>query len=108
EETHARAIARFLDRRRYGTTVAVSAAQARAALAKSRPDLILLDQRLGDDDGVEVLREAHAADPDLPIIVMTAYGSVDTAVAAMKAGARDYIQKPIDLEQLAMVVERAL
>ena len=108
EETHARALARFLDRRRYTTTVAVSAAQARAALAKSRPDLMLLDQRLGHDDGVEVLREAHGADPDLPIIIMTAYGSVDTAVAAMKAGARDYIQKPIDLEQLALLVDRAL
>jgi two-component system, NtrC family, response regulator AtoC len=54
------------------------------------------------------VREAHAGDPDLPIIVMTAYGSVDTAVAAMKAGARDYIQKPIDLEQLGILVERAL
>jgi len=108
EETHARAIARFLDRRRYGTTVAVSATQARAVLAKSRPDLVLLDQRLGDEDGVTMLREAHAADPELPFIVMTAYGSVETAVAAMKAGARDYVQKPIDLEQLALVVERAL
>jgi two-component system response regulator AtoC len=108
EETHARAIARFLDRRRYGTTVAVSATQARAALAKSRPDLVLLDQRLGDEDGVALLREAHVADPDLPFVVMTAYGSVETAVAAMKAGARDYVQKPIDLEQLALVVERAL
>ncbi len=108
EETHGRALARFLDRRGYGTTLAVSAAQARAALAKSRPDLILLDQRLGDDDGVEILRESHATDPELPVVVMTAYGSVDTAVAAMRAGARDYVQKPIDLEQLALVVERAL
>ncbi len=108
EETHARALARFLDRRRYATAVAVSAGQARAALAKSRPDLVLLDQRLGDEDGVELLRETHAADPELPVIIMTAYGSVDTAVAAMKAGARDYIQKPIDLEQLALLVERAL
>jgi DNA-binding NtrC family response regulator len=108
EETHARALARFLDRRRYGTTVAVSATQARAALAKSRPDLVLLDQRLGEEDGLVLLRESQAADPELPVIVMTAYGSVETAVAAMKAGARDYIQKPIDLEQLALIVERAL
>jgi DNA-binding NtrC family response regulator len=108
EETHARALARFLDRQRYATTVAVSGAQARAALAKSRPDLVLLDQRLGDEDGVVLLRESHATDPDLPVVVMTAYGSVETAVAAMKAGARDYVQKPIDLEQLALVVERAL
>jgi two-component system, NtrC family, response regulator AtoC len=108
EETHGRALARFLDRRQYGAAVAINGAQARAAIAKSRPDLVLLDQRLGEEDGVELLREAHAADPDLPIIIMTAYGSVDTAVAAMKAGACDYIQKPIDLEQLALVVARAL
>jgi two-component system response regulator AtoC len=108
EETLARALARFLDRRRYGATVAINGTQARAALSKSRPDLVLLDQRLGDEDGIELLRESHATDPDLPFIVMTAYGSVETAVAAMKAGARDYIQKPIDLEQLALVVERAL
>jgi DNA-binding NtrC family response regulator len=108
EETHARALARFLGRRRYGTTVAVDAAEARAALAKGRPDLVLLDQRLGATDGIELVREVHDGDPDLPIIVMTAYGSVDTAVAAMKAGARDYIQKPIDLEQLGLLVERAL
>ena len=108
EETHARALARFLERRRHSTAVAFSGAQARAALAKTRPDLVLLDQRLGDEDGLALLRESSAADPDLPIIIMTAFGSVDTAVAAMKAGARDYIQKPIDLEQLALVVERAL
>jgi two-component system, NtrC family, response regulator AtoC len=108
EETHARALARFLGRRRHATTVAVSATQARTALAKSRPDLVLLDQRLGETDGIELLREAQASDPELPVIVMTAYGSVDTAVAAMKAGARDYIQKPIDLEQLGLLVERAL
>jgi DNA-binding NtrC family response regulator len=108
EETHARALARFLERRRYATTVAVSAGQARTALAKSRPDLVLLDQRLGEEDGIVLLREAHAADPELPVVVMTAYGSVETAVAAMKAGARDYVQKPIDLEQLALVVARAL
>ncbi len=108
EETHTRALARFLGRRNYGTVLATSAAEARSALAKGRPDLVLLDQRLGDDDGVTVLREVHAGDPDLPIIIMTAYGSVDTAVAAMKAGARDYIQKPIDLEQLSLLVARAL
>ncbi len=108
EETHARALARFLGRRRYGTAVAIDATEMRAALGRSRPDLVLLDQRLGDADGIELLREAHGGDPALPVIVMTAYGSVDTAVAAMKAGARDYIQKPIDLEQLALLVERAL
>jgi DNA-binding NtrC family response regulator len=108
EETHARAIGRFLGRRSFAPVVATSAAEARAAVARARPDLVLLDLRLGEDDGVAILRELQLADPGLPVIIMTAYGSVDSAVAAMRAGARDYIQKPIDLEELAIIIERAL
>jgi len=108
EETHARAIGRFLGRRGYAPVVATSAGEARAAVARARPDLVLLDLRLGDEDGIAILRELHASDPGLPVVLMTAYGSVDTAVAAMKAGARDYVQKPIDLEELALILERAL
>ncbi|MEW6268062.1 MAG: sigma-54 dependent transcriptional regulator [Thermodesulfobacteriota bacterium] len=108
EETHARAIGRFLGRRSYSPVVATSAGEARAAVARARPDLVLLDLRLGEEDGVAILRELHATDPGLPVIIMTAYGSVDSAVAAMKAGARDYIQKPLDLEELALIIERAL
>jgi two-component system, NtrC family, response regulator AtoC len=108
EETLARAIGRFLGRRGFSSTVATSAGDARSAVARARPDLVLLDLRLGEEDGVAMLRELHAADPDLPVIIMTAYGSVDSAVAAMKAGARDYIQKPVDLEELAIIIERAL
>src|SRR5439155_12936918 len=95
-------------RRSYAPAVATSAGEARSAVARARPDLVLLDLRLGDDDGVAILREIHATDPGLPVIIMTAYGSVDSAVAAMKAGARDYVQKPIDLEELAIIIERTL
>jgi len=108
EETHARAIGRFLGRRGYSPEVATNAGDARAALGRARPDLVLLDLRLGEVDGVSILRDVHATDPSLPVIIMTAYGSVDSAVAAMKAGARDYVQKPIDLEELALIIERAL
>jgi DNA-binding NtrC family response regulator len=108
EETHARALARFLERRGYGTAVAIDAAQAHGALDAARPDVVLLDQRLGTDDGIAMLRAWHARDAHLPVIVMTAYGSVDTAVAAMKAGARDYLQKPVDLEELAVVADRTV
>lgn len=108
EETHARAIGRFLGRRDYAPIVATSATEARAALGRARPDLVLLDLRLGEEDGVAILREVRAVDASLPVIMMTAYGSVDSAVAAMKAGARDYVQKPIDLEELALLIERAL
>ena len=108
EEIHARALARFLGGRGHVCEVATSAAAAHAALKLMRPHLVLLDMRLGDVDGLDTLREMKALDPGLPVIVMTGYGSVETAVRAMKAGALDYVQKPMDLEGLELVVARAL
>jgi DNA-binding NtrC family response regulator len=108
EDIHARALARFLGARGHACEVATSASAARSALKVLRPHLILLDLRLGDADGLDVLREVKAIDPGLPVIMMTAYGSVETAVRAMKTGALDYVQKPMDLEELELVVTRAL
>jgi len=108
EDIHARALARFLGARGHACEVATSASAARGALKVLRPHLILLDLRLGDADGLDVLREVKSIDPGLPVIMMTAYGSVETAVRAMKAGALDYVQKPMDLEELELVVTRAL
>jgi DNA-binding NtrC family response regulator len=99
---------RFLTGRGHACEVATSAAAAHDALRAMRPHLVLLDMRLGDVDGLETLREMKGLDPALPVIVMTAYGSVETAVRAMKAGALDYLQKPMDLEELELVVSRAL
>ncbi|HJQ85075.1 MAG TPA: sigma-54 dependent transcriptional regulator [Candidatus Binatia bacterium] len=108
EEIHARALARFLAGRGHACEVATSAVAAQETQKVFRPNLVLLDLRLGDADGLDVLRELKAADPALPVIMMTAYGSVETAVRAMKAGALDYVQKPMDLEELELVVTRAL
>jgi DNA-binding NtrC family response regulator len=108
EDIHARALARFLGGRGHACEVATSAPAAREALRVVRPHLVLLDLRLGDTDGLELLAEIKAGDAGLPVIMMTAYGSVETAVRAMKAGALDYVQKPMDLEELELVVSRAL
>jgi two-component system response regulator AtoC len=108
EEIHARALGRFLVGRGHACEVVTSAPAAREALRVVRPHLVLLDLRLGDADGLDTLREIKALDPALPVIMMTAYGSVETAVRAMKAGALDYVQKPMDLEELELVVTRAL
>jgi two-component system response regulator AtoC len=108
EEIHARALGRFLGGRGHACEVVTSAPAAREALRVVRPHLVLLDLRLGDADGLDTLREIKALDPALPVIMMTAYGSVETAVRAMKAGALDYVQKPMDLEELELVVTRAL
>jgi DNA-binding NtrC family response regulator len=82
--------------------------EARAALARSLPAVVLSDLRLPAGDGFGVLRAAKDADPDLPVIVMTAYGSIHDAVAAMKDGALDFLAKPVDPEHLLLMVERAL
>jgi len=108
EDIHARALGRFLGARGHTCEVSTSAAAAHAALRVLRPHLVLLDLRLGDVDGLVTLREIKELDPALPVIMMTAFGSVETAVGAMKAGALDYVQKPIDLEELELLVTRAL
>jgi two-component system, NtrC family, response regulator AtoC len=73
----------------------------------TKPDLVLMDIRMPGKDGLEVLRALRASrDDELPIIVMTAFGSASTAIEAMKLGAFDYIAKPFELEEVAVVIER--
>ena len=69
-------------------------------------DLILLDLRMPDMNGLEVLREAKRLNPETDAVIITAFGTIETAVAAMKAGARDYITKPVDLEELFLLIQR--
>jgi DNA-binding NtrC family response regulator len=69
--------------------------------------LVLSDLKLPGNSGIDVLREAKRVDPTLPFILMTAYGSVEEAVVAMKEGAFDFIQKPVDLDHLKLLIERA-
>ncbi len=78
--------------------------RARATL----PDVVLTDLRMEDVDGLDVLAGVHAVDAGVPVIVMTAFGGVESAVEAMKRGAFDYITKPFNLEALVLQVERAL
>ena len=83
--------------------------EAGVALFKSNPfDLVLSDLALPDIDGLEVMRRILGTAPDIPFLIMTAYGSVDTSIQAMKEGAYDYITKPLDLDDLQSKVARAL
>jgi len=69
--------------------------------------MVLTDLKLPGHSGIDVLREARRVEPTLPVIIMTAYGSVEEAVTAMKEGAFDFIQKPVDLDHLKLLLERA-
>ena len=69
--------------------------------------LVLTDLKLPGNSGIDVLREARRVEPTLPVILVTAYGSVEEAVTAMKEGAFDFIQKPVDLDHLKLLLERA-
>jgi len=77
-------------------------------LHQAQPAVVLTDLRLPDGDGFGVLRAAKEIDADIPVIVMTAYGSIEDAVAAMKEGAMDFLAKPVDPDHLLLLVNRAL
>jgi DNA-binding NtrC family response regulator len=82
--------------------------EAVSALHASRFGVVLTDLRLTGGDGFGVLRAAKDIDPELPVVVMTAFGSIQDAVAAMKEGALDFLAKPVDPDHLLLMVERAL
>jgi DNA-binding NtrC family response regulator len=97
-----------LAREGYVTSEAEDGRSAAAALDREVPDLVLLDMRLPDTDGLSILRGIQERAPELPVIIITAYSTVDTAVEAMKLGAYDYVAKPFNMDELAITVKRAL
>jgi DNA-binding NtrC family response regulator len=107
ETAQRESLAGFLRRRKYTVTEASGSMQGCAALRGEPVDLVLTDLRMPDGSGEDVLRAARAAHPTLPVIVMTAFASIESAVGLMKLGAFDYIQKPVDLDELHLVIERA-
>jgi signal transduction histidine kinase len=82
--------------------------EAVASIAAAPVDAVITDVKLPGRSGIDLCRQITAATPDVPVIVITGYGSLDTAVAAMRAGAYDFITKPVDLDVLAIAVRRAL
>src|SRR6185503_10535717 len=87
---------------------ASSTTEALALLARNKYDLCLTDMRLTDGDGIAVVEYVAKNHPDLPVAVITAHGSAENAVAALKAGAFDYVSKPVQLQQLRNLVRQAL
>ncbi len=90
----------------YRTYTAANAAAARAVLASAEVHLLLLDLRLGQDDGLALLRELKAEEPSPAVVIITGHGDIYSAVECMKAGATNYIPKPIDHALLLSILEK--
>ena len=108
EEAVCWSLQRALIREGYSVSVAPSAEQGFTLLHRQRPDAMILDVRLPGMDGLTALARLRDLTPDLPVIVVTAFGDLPTAVKAVEGGAFDYLVKPFDLQQALECVQRAL
>ncbi|MDT8440989.1 MAG: sigma-54 dependent transcriptional regulator [Desulfuromonadales bacterium] len=108
EEGMRRLLVKVLTRAGYETVVAGSGAEALRQVAADRFDLVVTDIKMPEMDGLQLLRELKDYEPSLPVIVMTAYGTVENAVEALRAGAYDYIAKPFETDELRLAVEKLL
>ncbi|MBX9796412.1 sigma-54 dependent transcriptional regulator [Sphingomonas sp.] len=102
-------VAGVLEDEGYGTRLAADSDSALEAIAARRPSLVLLDVWLQGSrlDGLDLLDEIKRRDPSIPVIVISGHGNLDTAVAAIRRGAADFIEKPFEAERLLLLVERA-
>ncbi|MFI5300187.1 MAG: sigma-54-dependent transcriptional regulator, partial [Polyangiales bacterium] len=97
-----------LQRDGYDVHTANDGEAAKELLSEHHIDLVVTDLRMPKVDGMELLRWALAEDGDRPVVMMTAHGTVDTAVEALKLGAFDYVTKPFDMTEMRRVVAKAL
>ena len=108
KESLRRVLRLTLENAGYSVTEAADARAALNEIARVPHQIVLTDLRMPNGSGLDVLHAARAAANDVPVIVMTAFGSIDEAVQAMKDGAHDFLQKPVDSNHLLLLVERAL
>jgi DNA-binding NtrC family response regulator len=108
EQSMREMLAIMLKREGFDVVTAEGRSMAAAVLAQAPVDLVVTDVRLPDGDGVEILRHVKAASPETVVILMTAFGTAEMAVAALKLGAHDYILKPFDVDEFKIVVRNAL
>lgn len=107
EEAQRTAIAGFLRKKGFAVAEASNGGGAVGHVRDHPVDLVLTDFRMPDMTGQDVLDAVKALNPDIPVVVITAYGSIETAVDIMKHGAFDYLQKPVELEELLLTIGRA-
>ena len=93
-------LGRAMEKRGFEVHLAETVSEAKAIIAKSAPAFAVVDLRLDDGDGIEVVDALHEARPDAKAVILTGYGNITTAVAAVKAGAIDYLAKPADADDV--------
>ena len=108
ERAICRAFASLLDRDGHTPLIAASGEEALRLVEREAPDLVFLDVRMPGIGGLAALEQIRALAPATPVVVMTAYGTIETALEAMRLGAFDYLGKPLDLSQVRALIRRAL
>ncbi|MCX7718951.1 MAG: sigma-54 dependent transcriptional regulator [Candidatus Sumerlaeaceae bacterium] len=108
EEEMCRILARILAAEHYDVTTFSRPLEAIAHIRRTAPDLVLTDMRMPDATGMDVLRAAREANPFCGVVVMTAYGTIEGGVEAMRAGAHDYLTKPWKIDELLLTLAKAL
>ncbi|MBK7582239.1 MAG: sigma-54-dependent Fis family transcriptional regulator [Myxococcales bacterium] len=109
DEPNARnALAEILKEEGYSVETAADGFKGLARAEEFSPALVLTDLKMPGMDGVELLRKLRQHAPDVPVVLMTAFGAVETAVSAMREGAADYLTKPLNTDELVLVIDRAL
>jgi len=106
--TFSKMLQHFLERHKYIVDVSFNIQNAFKQLKKHKFDLIFTDLRLPDGNGIEVLKEIKNGNTDIPVVLLTSYAEVSTAVQAMKQGAFDYISKPLNPDEVLEVISNAL
>jgi DNA-binding NtrC family response regulator len=108
DQAVAAAFERFLQYEGHAWRVASNAEDAVRLIAERAPDLVVMDIRMPGIDGLQALQEIRSRFPDVYVVMMTAYGTSQTSIDAIRVGAFDYLNKPLDLDQLRSVIEKAL
>lgn len=108
EESLRHALAKGLRRGGYVVETAPNGREGVDRFHGGRFDAVLTDMKLPDLSGLDIVALCTEVDPDVPVVVMTGFGSVESALEAMRRGARDYVQKPFDFQQILLVLERAM
>ena len=108
EKTQRDLLEGFLKREGFSVDAAANGREALQKLQENLFDIVVIDYKMPEMDGLQTLKEIRRRYMDLPVVMMTAFGTVETAVASMKEGALDYLTKPIDLEELLIILQKVI